>query len=118
MKITNNVDYKSYNNSLHNIDMGLDVSKTDSIMTLLRNSIYSNPIESFVREIYSNAIDAHLKSGIELPIKVTIELSEKEDCVNSLWFDVKTTEELISLLQKLEKILRDLVMLYCSNYER
>ena len=76
MEINNTVKYKSYNNSLQDIDMGIDVNNTDSIMTLLRNSIYSNPIESFVREIYSNAVDAHLKAGIKTPIKVSIEKYE------------------------------------------
>lgn len=30
-------------------------------MSLLRNNIYSNPIQSWVREIYSNAVDAHAR---------------------------------------------------------
>ena len=79
MEINNTTKYKKYNNSIQDIDMGLDVNNTDSIMTLLRNSIYSNPLESFVREIYSNAVDAHLKAGIDKEIKVSLEFSSDED---------------------------------------
>ena len=72
MEINNSVKYKTYSDSLQDIDMGLDVNNTDSIMALLRNSIYSNPIESFVREIYSNAVDAHLRDNITTPIEVSL----------------------------------------------
>jgi len=45
------------------IQMGLDLDNAHNIMSLLRNNIYSNPIQSWVREIYSNAVDAHARVG-------------------------------------------------------
>lgn len=73
MEINNSNSYKTYNTSLQDIDMGIDANNTNSIMSLLRNSIYSNPLESLVREVLSNAIDAHLRAGVKTPLIVSTE---------------------------------------------
>lgn len=55
------------------IDMGIADGDVAHIMKLLRKQTYSNPIKSLVREIMSNATDAHKRCGKkETPIKVEV----------------------------------------------
>jgi len=72
MKLSKNDNFK-YFEGKEQIQMGLDLDNTHSIMSLLRNSIYSDPISSWVRELYSNAVDAHVRAGVTTPIDVLIE---------------------------------------------
>jgi hypothetical protein len=51
MKIVKEGNFKHFEGK-EQIQMGLDLENTHSIMSLLRNNIYSNPIRSWVREIY------------------------------------------------------------------
>lgn len=60
MKLNREGSFKHFEGK-EQIQMGLDLENTHSIMSLLRNNIYSDPIKSWVREIYSNAVDAHAR---------------------------------------------------------
>lgn len=60
MKLNKEGSFKHFEGK-EQIQMGLDLENTHSIMSLLRNNIYSDPLKSWVREIYSNAIDAHAR---------------------------------------------------------
>lgn len=51
MKIIKNESFKFFEGK-EQIQMGLDLDNAHSIMSLLRNNIYSDPITSWVREIY------------------------------------------------------------------
>lgn len=60
MKLQDTSSFKNFTGK-EDIQMGLDLENTSSIMNLLRNNIYSDVVQSVVREIYSNAVDAHSK---------------------------------------------------------
>ena len=73
MKLKTDDRFKHFECS-EQIQMGLDLENSHSIMSLLRNNIYSNPIQSWVREIYSNAVDAHARvNNTKDAIDITIE---------------------------------------------
>jgi len=69
----NNVNTSRHFEGKLSTQMSLDLENTSTIMNLLRNNIYTDPISSFVRELYSNAVDAHTKANIDLPIDINIE---------------------------------------------
>jgi hypothetical protein len=49
------------------------IGNVGRIMTILRNTMYSNPIQSIIREISCNARDAHREIGTpDRPIKITL----------------------------------------------
>jgi len=77
MKLKTDSRFKHFE-SKEQIQMGLDLENSHSIMSLLRNNIYSNPIKSWVREIYSNAVDAHARIDSKEDIRITIEDNENE----------------------------------------
>lgn len=58
MKLINNTSSRNFEGKEH-IQMGLDLENTSVIMNMLRNNIYTDPINSLVRELFSNAVDAH-----------------------------------------------------------
>lgn len=41
-----------------------------SMFAILSKKLYSNPIQSVIRELVSNAIDANIAAGVEIPIQV------------------------------------------------
>ena len=72
MEITKDSKFKNFDGK-EQVQMTLDLHNSHSIMSLLRNNIYSDPVKSFVREVYSNAVDAHArcnnkKDSIEINI--------------------------------------------------
>lgn len=78
MKLINNTSSKHFEGKEH-IQMGLDLDNTSVIMNMLRNNIYTDPIDSFIRELYSNAVDAHNRinnTSDSIEIDITTELSE------------------------------------------
>jgi sensor histidine kinase regulating citrate/malate metabolism len=72
MKIQDNSSHKTFVGK-ENITMGLDLENTSSIMNLLRNNIYTDPIDSIVREYFSNAIDAQARVNSSASIELNIE---------------------------------------------
>lgn len=51
MKLINNTSSRKFEGKEH-IQMGLDLENTSVIMNMLRNNIYTDPINSLVRELY------------------------------------------------------------------
>lgn len=94
MKLQDNSSYKNFQGK-EVISMGLDLDNTSSIMTLLRNNIYSDPIESIVREYFSNAIDAHLRINSSESIELDIKHEDNKYFLSIRDFGSSMTKEVI-----------------------
>lgn len=56
----------------HGEEINFSINVNDpNIFNILRSSLYTNPIKSVVREIISNAVDAHSNANIKEPIEIT-----------------------------------------------
>ena len=53
--------------------MGMDASGMDQACYFLRDKIYSNKVLAVVREYITNALDEHVKYGIEKPVTVRLQ---------------------------------------------
>lgn len=54
--------------------VGIDIKNIDFITSLLTSNLYSNPLESFLRESVSNAYDSHVEAGTKEHILLIIDL--------------------------------------------
>lgn len=106
MKVQDNSNYKNFKGT-ENISMGLDLENTSSIMTLLRNSIYSDPIESIVREVFSNAIDAQVRINSNASIEIDVQWDESKYLLSIRDFgasmDKNTIERIYSKMGRSDK---------------
>lgn len=53
--------------------VGIDAQNVNFITNLLTDRLYSNPIESFLREIVSNAYDSHVEANTDEPILIKLD---------------------------------------------
>jgi len=52
--------------------VAIDPKNIEHIITILSSNLYSKPEQSFLREIISNAVDAHKEAGTEEPIVLSL----------------------------------------------
>ena len=74
-EITDNVEYIG---DIQENRVGIDVENLGFITSLLTSNLYSNPVESFLRESVSNAYDSHVEAGTDENILLLIQNNEDQ----------------------------------------
>lgn len=73
MKLNNlNSEAQVFGDVIQN-EVTIDTSNMNKIVAMLSSNLYSSPIESFIREITSNAWDSHIEAGNDEPVIITME---------------------------------------------
>ena len=72
MKVSQAKDSQTFSvGSLESTNMG--ISDSSLLFYMLGESLYRNPTEAAIREIVTNAYDAHIENGVKEPVKVTVD---------------------------------------------
>lgn len=69
LEIAAQADHKTNNTGM--VTRSFTIGNVDMVIDILRNKLYSNPIQTLVQEYVSNARDAHREIGQTRPIKIT-----------------------------------------------
>lgn len=73
--------------------VGIDVKNIDFITQILSTNLYSNPMESYLREAISNARDSHKEAGVDKPIILDIGMNQGKLCVRIQDFGTGISKE-------------------------
>lgn len=76
MKILNQTSDVEIVGQVESNRVGIDVKNIDFITQILSTNLYSNPMESYLREAISNARDSHKEAGTEKPIVLDIGMNQ------------------------------------------
>lgn len=77
MKILQDLSHEAeYIGNVEENRVGIDRENIDFITTLLTSNLYSNPLESFLRETVANAYDSHIEAGNDEHILLVITRTE------------------------------------------
>lgn len=73
MKLNQDQDYATVVGEVNKNEVGVSTNNAKKTIMLLTSKLYSEPINSFIREISSNAWDSHVEAGVDEPIILSIE---------------------------------------------